>query len=73
MNDSRGNKMTSSIDINSLTSLEDIQAAYDALSTEELTVVSDLDAMVANGSNLDQKLVTISSLAPQFAKVSDAK
>lgn len=65
--------MTSSIDINSLTSLEDIQAAYDALSTEELTVVSDLDAMVANGSNLDQKLVTISSLAPQFAKVSDAK
>jgi len=63
--------MTSSIDINSLTYLEDIQAAYDALSTEELTVVSDLDAMVANGSNLDQKLVTISSLAPQFAKVGE--
>jgi len=59
------------VDVNSLTSLEDIQAAYDALSVEEESVVKDLDAIVSGGADLDQRLVTITALAPQLDNVGD--
>ena len=58
-----------SIDINSLTSLDDIQAAYDALSLEEETVVTELDEIVTSGASLDQRLVTIANLSPQLDDV----
>lgn len=58
-----------SIDINSLTSLDDIQAAYDALSLEEETVVKELDEIVTSGADLDQRLVTIANLSPQLDDV----
>ena len=64
--------MTSTgIDVNALVTLEDIQAALDTLSAEEETVVSSLDSMVASGARLDQRLVSISSLAPQLTKVGE--
>ena len=58
-----------SIEINSLTSLDDIQAAYDALSLEEETVVTELDEIVTSGASLDQRLVTIANLSPQLDDV----
>lgn len=58
-----------SIEINSLTSLDDIQAAYDALSLEEETVVTELDEIVTSGATLDQRLVTIANLSPQLDDV----
>ena len=58
------------VDVNSLTSLEDIQAAYDALSTEEETVVEELDSIVSSGFNLDQRLVTIANMVPDLDRVS---
>ena len=57
------------IEINSLTSLDDIQAAYDALSLEEETVVTELDEIVTSGASLDQRLVTIANLSPQLDDV----
>ena len=59
------------VDVNSLTSLEDIQAAYDALSTEEETVVEELDSIVSSGFNLDQRLVTIANMVPDLDRVSE--
>ena len=59
------------VDVNSLTSLEDIQAAYDALSVEEESVVEDLDSIVAGGADLDQRLATVTALAPQLDNVGD--
>ena len=58
-----------SIEINSLTSLDDIQAAYDALSLEEENVVTELDEIVTSGATLDQRLVTIANLSPQLDDV----
>jgi len=58
------------MDVNSLVSLEDIQAAYDALSLEEEAVVASLDQILANQVNLDQRLSGITSLAPQLETVS---
>ena len=64
--------MTSSdIDVNALVTLDDIQSALNTLSAEEETVVASLDSMAASGAKLDQRLVTISSLAPQLTKVGE--
>ena len=60
-----------SIDIHSLTSLDDIQAAYDALTLEEETVVQELDEIVTSGARLDQRLVSIAKLSPQLDTVSE--
>lgn len=62
---------SSDIDVNALVTLEDIQTALDTLSAEEESVVASLDSMVAGGAKLDQRLVTISSLAPQLTKVGE--
>ena len=62
--------MTTSIDVNSLSSLEDIQSALDALTAEEEEVSHHLDNIVSSGTRLDQKLVRISDLAPQLSRVS---
>ena len=61
---------TEALDVNSLVSLEDIQAAYEALSLEEEAVVASLDQILANQVNLDQRLSGITSLAPQLETVS---
>jgi len=61
---------TEALDVNSLVSLEDIQAAYDALSIEEEAVVASLDQILSNQVNLDQRLSGITSLAPQLETVS---
>jgi len=58
------------LDVNSLVSPEEIQAAYDALSLEEEAVVASLDQILANQVNLDQRLAGIISLAPQLETVS---
>jgi len=61
---------TEALDVNSLVSLEDIQAAYDALSVEEEAVVASLDQILSNQVNLDQRLSGITSLAPELDSVS---
>ena len=63
--------MSSAVDVDQLTSLEDIQAALDSLSQEEESLVEGLDAMLADGCSVDERLAAIARLAPQQEQVGE--
>ena len=63
--------MTSAVDVDSLTSLEDIQAAFDLLSQEEESLVERLDQILSDGSSVEARLSSISRAAPQHDQVGE--
>ena len=63
--------MSAAVDVDSLTSLEDIQAAYNLLSQEEESLVQSLDQMLSDGESVEQRLSSISRVAPQHEQVGE--
>ncbi len=62
-----------SIDINALRSIEDIQRAYDALTQDEERVGGELDAIleeqVATAGDLDIRLRAVAALTPHLTEI----
>jgi hypothetical protein len=62
-----------SIDINALRSIEDIQRAYDALTQDEERVGGELDAIleeqVATAGDLDVRLRAVAALTPYLSEI----